>query len=283
MGQMIANLGVTGIIAVIVMGCSLVGMIICAKKQDVIAIAKPAAVGLMILVMVCAVVILMRTGVLGDQGTQQIIQNEFTYTKASYYMLGNHIANKLPGTKILLIVDRPRTNDTRTPLLLEAFKQGLAGKATITVTETPEIQWPADRPQPKPEEMDMIPLQEMMTAASFNTLMTKYADCNLVVSFIGLPNDIAEMTIWSIWQDGVVPEDKRPKMALINGAYHNLKDAIKSGIVSVVVAVNPTAKFTDEKAPADIKAAFDKRYILITPENVDQIAEQYQNMFEAAK
>ncbi len=280
MGQLLSSLGITGVIAVVVMVFALIGMIVCAKKQDTIAIAKPAAVGLMVVVMICAVVILMRTGVIGDQGTKKIIENEFTYTKASYYTLGNHIANKLPGTKILLIVDRQRQNDDRTPKLLEAFKQGLNGKATITATETPAIDWPEGRPQPKPEELDMMPLQEMMNAKSFNDLMTKYPDCNLIVSFIGLPNDIENLAVWAIWQEGTVEEAKRPKICLINGAYHNLKDAIKSGIVAGVVAVNPTAKFTDEAAPSDIKAAFDKRYILITPENVDDIAQKYGNMFE---
>lgn len=277
MVQLIQNLGIVGIIAVVVMIISLVGMIICAKKQDAVAIAKPAAVGLMVLVIVCAVIILMKTGVLGDQGTQKIIQNEFTYTKSSYITLGKYIADKLPNSKILLITDKPRQNDTRTPQLLDAFKQGLGGKATVSVTETPAIAWPEGRPQPKPEEMDMIPLQEMMTAQSFNDLMTKYPDCNLVVSFIGLPNDVENMQVWTM------DPEKRPKLCLINGAYHNLKSAVQSGIVAAIVAVNPSAKFTDEAAPADVKAAFDKRYILITPENIEKIAQTYANMFQEEK
>ncbi|MFZ2655376.1 MAG: hypothetical protein WAX69_10660 [Victivallales bacterium] len=277
MVQMILNLGVGGIIALVVMVLSLIGMIVCAKKQDAVSIAKPAAVGLMALVVICAVVILMKTGVLGDQGTQKIIQNEFTYTKSSYFTLGKYIAEKIPGAKILLVVDKQRQNDTRSPALLESFKLGLAGKATIAATETPAIAWPEGRPQPRPEEMDMIPLQEVMTAESFNDLIAKYSDANLIVSFIGLPNDIENMTVWTM------EPEKRPKIALINGAYHNLKTAIQSGIVAAVIAVNPTAKFTDEAAPVDVKAAFDKRYILITPDNIDQISTTYQNMFQDIK
>jgi len=277
MVQMILNLGVGGIIALVVMVLSLIGMIVCAKKQDAVSIAKPAAVGLMALVVICAVVILMKTGVLGDQGTQKIIQNEFTYTKSSYFTLGKYIAEKIPGAKILLVVDKQRQNDTRSPALLESFKLGLAGKATIAATETPAIAWPEGRPQPRPEEMDMIPLQEVMTAESFNDLIAKYSDANLIVSFIGLPNDIENMTVWTM------EPEKRPKIALINGAYHNLKTAIQSGIVAAVIAVNPTAKFTDEAAPVDVKAAFDKRYILITPDNIEKISTTYQNMFQDIK
>ncbi len=277
MGQMISNLGIGGIIAVLVMILSLIGMIVCSKKQDSVAMAKPAAVGLMVLVMLCAVVILMKTGVIGDQGTQKIIQNEFVYTKASYVTLGKFIAEKNAGAKILLIVDKQRKNDTRSPMLLDAFKEGLAGKATISASETPAIAWPEGRPQPRPEEMDMMPLQEMMTAQSFNDLMAKYPDCTLIVSFIGLPNDVENMQIWTM------EPEKRPKIALINGTYHNLKSAVVSGIVVAIVAVNPGAKFTDESAPSDIKAAFDKRYIMITPDNIEQIAQQYANMFQADK
>ena len=81
MGQLLQNLVVGGVIAVVVMAFSLIGMIVCAKKQHTVAIAKPMAVILMVVVLICAVVILMKTGVLGDQGTQRIIQNELVYAK----------------------------------------------------------------------------------------------------------------------------------------------------------------------------------------------------------
>lgn len=276
MVQLLQNLGVGGVIAVVFMAISLIGMIVCAKKQHTVAIAKPMAVVLMIIVIISAVVILMKTGVLGDQGTQRIIENELVYAKAGYFMLGKQLAEKVPGAKTLLIVEKIRDNDTRTPALIQAFKDGAAGKLTIAASETPTVTWP-DGKQPKPEEIDMMPMNEMLKAKDYNDVINKHPDCNLVVSFIGLPMDVEQLNIWDM------APDKRPKLGLINCAYHNLKNAIKSDVVAAVVGINPTAKFDEQPAPKDPKAAFERRYIMITPENVVQMADTYKNMFEAEK
>ncbi|MCX6983824.1 MAG: hypothetical protein NT118_03590 [Lentisphaerae bacterium] len=70
---------------------------------------------------------------------------------------------------------------------------------------------------------------------------------------------------------------------MINCPYQNLKTAIQSGVVIAVVGINPTAKFDEKPAPKDPKAAFDARYIMITPENVVQMADTYKNMFPVPK
>ena len=276
MVQLLQSLGVGGVIAVVFMAVSLIGMIICAKKQNTSSIAKPMAVVLMAVVIISAVVLLMKTGVLGDQGTQRIIANELTYAKAGYYMLGKQLAEKAPSANTLLIVEKTRANDLRTPALIQAFKDGAAGKLKIAATATPTVTWPEGK-QPKPEEMDMMPMNEMLKAKDYNDVISKYPDCNLIVSFIGLPNDVQNLNVWSM------PPDKMPKLGLINCNYQNLKTAIQSGAVLAVVGINPTAKFDEQPAPKEQKAAFDRRYILITPENVVQIAETYKNMFEAEK
>ncbi|MFA6567538.1 MAG: hypothetical protein WCS96_04940 [Victivallales bacterium] len=276
MVQLLQSLGVGGIVAVVFMAISLIGMIVCAKKQNTVAVAKPMAVVLMLVVIICAVVILMKTGVLGDQGTQKIIANELTYAKAGYYMLGKELAVKAPNARTLLIVEKARNNDERTPALLQAFKDGAAEKLNIVATGTPTVTWPEGR-QPKPEEMEMMPMNEMLKARDYNDVINKYPDCNLIVSFIGLPMDVEDLQVWSM------PPETRPKLGLINCAYHNLKNAIQTGAVIAVVGINPSAKFDEQPAPKDPKAAFDRRYILITPENVVKIADTYKNMFETAK
>ncbi len=276
MVQLLQSLGVGGMIALVCMAIALIGMIVCAKKQSTVAIAKPMAVILMIVVIICAITILMKTGVLGDQGTRKIIENELTYAKAGYFMLGKELAATAPNSKTLLIVEKSRANDERTPALIQAFKDGAAGKLTIAAMATPTVTWPEGR-QPKPEEMDMMPMNEMLKAKDYNDVINKHPDCNLIVSFIGLPMDVEELNVWTL------PPEKRPKLGLINCAYHNLKNAIKSGVVVAVVGINPTAKFDEQPAPRDPKAAFERRYILITPENVVKISETYKNMFEAAK
>lgn len=276
MGQLLQSLGVGGIVAVLFMVGGLIGMIVCSKKQATSAIAKPLAVVLMLVVIVCAVVVLMKTGVVGDQGTQRIIANELTYAKAGYFMLGKQLAEKASGAKTLIIAEKARANDTRTPELLQAFKDGAAGKLTIAATDTPTVTWPAGK-EPKPEAMNMMPMSEMLKAKDYNDLIAKYSDCTLIVSFMGLPRDVEDLQVWTM------APDKRPKIGLINCPYQNLKTAIQSGVVIAVVGISPTAKFDEKPAPKDPKAAFDARYIMITPENVVQMADTYKNMFPVPK
>ena len=118
---------------------------------------------------------------------------ELSYTMVKYEILGKHISQKEPGSKILIITDKQRRNDSRSPLLLEAFKKGLEGKTSIVAMETPEIIWDERRPRLTPEEMDMIPIIEITKPEAFDKIIDMHPECNIVVSFIGLPYEQNKM------------------------------------------------------------------------------------------
>jgi hypothetical protein len=124
----------------------------------------------------------------------------------------------------------------------------------------------------------MIPIQEIMTAQSVTEGIAKYPGTTMIVTFIGLPRDFTNMEIW-YGED----EAKKLKVAVINGEVYQLGPGISAGQIVAAVTYNPKAKFDESKAPSDPQAAFDKRYLMITPENVEQIAQEYPGLFEVQK
>jgi len=88
----------------------------------------------------------------------------------------------------------------------------------------------------------------------------------------GLPYDVENLTLWNI--------SDPPKLAIIGpGSLHKLKNAIVQNYVAGVVTYRPRYDFEDRSVPKDLDEAFNKRFLLITPSNIDQIARQYENLF----
>ena len=119
-----------------------------------------------------------------------------------------------------------------------------------------------------------------MKAKDFNALEKQYKP-TLIVTLVGLPRDISNLKIWEETTD----DPKRaPKLAVINGDVSNLYKAIKSGTVIAATRYKP-AVIVDEHdvCPSDLAKAFEKRYLLITPETVDKIKKQYKNKIFKSK
>jgi hypothetical protein len=138
---------------------------------------------------------------------------------------------------------------------------------------------------PSPEEGGMPveeSFREKMRAEDFDALIQRHPDCSLIISFIGLPMDVDQMEFWHTEEKSEEKPDvpEKPKIAIINGDVYKLKNAISAGMVVAAVTYSPQAKFDETSAPSNPKTAFDKRYLLITPENVEAISEQFGGLFE---
>ncbi len=253
-------MSITVVLIAIVMVLLLVGMIACAKKQRTNPRAQPVAIFLLVVVIACGVTILFQTGTIGSGETEKLIQNELRFAKAQAFVLGNTLASKYPGEKILIVTDKNFAQNNRQKELVEGFKAGLNSRGGEVVTDTPEIKLPAGMP----EDM-MMPLEEMIKAADFDKLIAKYADAKIVVSLIGLPRDADKMALWS------KEANKRPKMALLNCDISSMRRGIKGGYIVAAVSYKPGVKFTEDPCPKDPQEAFNQRYIILMPDNVDKV------------
>ena len=74
---------------------------------------------------------------------------------------------------------------------------------------------------------------------------------------------------------------KKARVILVNGEIYNLKGAIASGLVGAAIAMKsgPNAYDPEKAAPKDVQQAFDTRFILVTPQNVKDIAAKNGDLF----
>jgi len=80
-----------------------------------------------------------------------------------------------------------------------------------------------------------------------------------------------KMTIWK-WNDLA-----RPHFALLDGDPRWLGKAVEAGFVSAMTPYRPGWTYFPE-VPEDPVKAFSMRYLLITRENLAEIAERYKNV-----
>lgn len=258
----------TVILVGIVMILALIGMIACAKKQRTNPNAQPVAVALLVVVIACGITIMIKTGSFGGDDTAALIENETKFACAKADVMGNYLKGKFAGEKVLVVADRDYEKNKRTQRLIDSLKAGLGADVTV---DTIAIASKGGAPA---EEEFMMPLEEIMTAKDFDTMLDKHADCKIVVSMVGLPRDAAKMKIWKM------SAANRPKIALLDGGIQSFKQAIGVGYIVAAVSYKPGVKYTEDPAPNEPQKAFDLRYVLITPENVTKMAEEYKTLFQ---
>lgn len=206
----------------------------------------------------------------GKARINSIIEKELQYFDYKMQYLASHLAEKHPGASYLLITNqKTEYNEKRHQVMMD----GLA-KAGINVAHIHEVM--------PPEEMgEMMEADLFLTAEKFDKIIEKYSDVDMVISTLGLPMDYRDMRIWNLpeWKKkhkGAEP----PKLVLVDAYVYDLKKAIKVGMIAAVVQYRPDAQYKpDEDVPSNVTEAFEKRYILITPENVDEMSAKYEGLF----
>ncbi len=252
----------------VVMVAAFVGMIVCSKKQHDVPAAKPAAVGLLSTVVVCA--ILMLNYNLGGGKGKEEVKVEQQYIASSTYVLGKHLASVMPGVKALVVTDNANEESSFQKAKIDALKKGLDPAITNLVFDTP----------PKKDVSSNGPSSGPMSAlsaADLDRVFAKHRDCKLIILLIGLPFNSEQMKIWDNYKRN---KDKTPRLALASGEVSAVGAYIQSGLVVGAVAFNPKYRY-DKNAPkpTSFEEAFKERYLLLTPKNVIEMSKKYPMLF----
>ena len=240
---------------------ALIGMIICSKKQKTNPAMQPVAFVLFIVVVIGAIMLLREMNVFG--GNDSLLSNELKFYTSQGNEVGIFLAKENGGKKVLFVADPGFETSDNIKSLVDAFKKGYGSENVVVDT----IALPDDQKDAP------MPLYMIMKAKDFDALLEKHADCQVVVTSIGLPGDVNKMKFWRM------AADKRPALFLLglpSGRIDGLADQIKKGVVAGVVVSNPQAKY-DVPAPSDPAEAFAIRYILVDKSNVDANAASLNN------
>jgi len=261
------------------------------KHRQGVAWAKPLAAVCAVIALLCAV--LRTIGIDPAPG-----RYEREYQKISAQKLAVHLADRFPGARVLIITDPMRQTPagvvaeagpgTGDPFLA-GLREGLGEKVTIVAEVVPEI--PEDvraaftaesfppgtlESESAPIEMILPPPEYWFTPQVFDKLVTEHAmDCDLIITTVGLPMDQRSMRFWRM--------KNRPRLAVSLGgmtpSLAELRMAIAEDAVPGFVAYSPDAVFDGKRPPKDLDDAFAKRYLLVTPDNVNDLAGKYPDLF----
>jgi len=246
---------------------------------------KPVATMAVFVALICA---LMQIFSGGAPSQRSVMQSQYAYMMVSTEKLGQYLAEKYPGSKALVIVAPTSTLVNQSnEALVKGLKEGMGGKVEIIkeiAPEVPKMNMPnmptmpanADGKTPKAPPMDPVammgPPEFWLTPAAMDSLIEPYiGKADLVITTIGLPMDMAKMKYWT-WE-------KKPKMVLASGGIFSLKKAIEAQAVAAAVAYNPKSTFDNLAPPSNLEEAFNKRFVLITPDNIKEISTSIPELF----
>ena len=228
------------------------------------------------LILICTVLILGLAGThmykiinKADIDGQKIRDKELTFLAAAMQTLGDELGKNRRNSKILLITYEPTEFNklqTRQDLVVSALNQGLAGRGEIGAVVHPKHEAFADAVE-----------ESMITAEMLNEVIAENPGHQIILSMVGLPHDYQEMDLWK----ADVEDDARPRLALHLQSVYELQGAIAADFIAAAVIYKPGYRFQIDGPPAPelYTDAFAERYLLVTPHNVEELAETHENMF----
>lgn len=258
------------VIGIALMVVALIGIIWCQKKQKTNPNAQAFAFVFLILIIAGAGTVLWDQGIFGgeDREMNKIIKNETAYAAARSEVIGKYLVGKYAGKKAVIITEKDLENNKINKAAYDAMVKALNG---IEVEATEVLNTPETSPD------NPMPMESLITAKLFNEIFNKYPNTNLFIIMTSLPFNTDEVQKLSIWKK----DPKKTQAVIVNGEVYNLKRAIGAGyIAATAVMKNDSAAYDPERtAPSDPQKAFDVRYILVTPENVADVAKKNAGIF----
>ena len=186
----------------------------------------------------------------------------FRSRRAAARTMAEYLARKFPGPRVV-VISNPFTQFGASPDTIkmeqagiEGLREGFGKKATVKVV-VPELK-PAARSDPRSLLVDPTtpnPLSYLVIEDSFDKLAT---DCDVVVSLIGLPAALDRVQCWQ--------KAGKPAFALLLPDLRIIGDVrapLKTGKLAAFAMLKPKTK--DE-------------FLLVTPENVDDLGGQYPGL-----
>ena len=205
---------------------------------------------------------------------ETIIAREKDYFYSTMSFLGDYLATNFSGHRVLLISNPVvESNREQQEEMMNRLEATMGEKLNILARRSP-LKLDVDAVLDESEGTEAEGL--VFTADSFDLMQSMHPECNLIVSLIGLPRDYKNMKFWSM------NPLERPKLVVMFGDTYELKNAITMGYIAAIITYNRAYRpKIDDVIPPDYKEAFNKRFILITKDNVDEIVQEFPGIFMA--
>lgn len=241
------------IVYAVVMVLSIIGMIVCGKKQRTNPTFLWVAIVFFILFLACGGFFLRNK----IAGSDPVLEKEQLFFASQGTKVGEYLKTICPGKKILLITNPGSETADNVRNLANALQAAYGGEVVLDT-----IQLSGDQAG---MQMELY----MVKAADFDAVVDKHSDCGIITTIGGLPQEANRLKIMKSSS-----AEKRPIVLIsLSGPIPGLVAALQRDIISGVVLSKLGLDYK-APAPADPGEAFDLRYVLVTKENVEQYKER---------
>lgn len=214
-------------------------------------------------------------GSFGKGGSKKSQAREIEYQKVQTRKLGAYLKEKFAGKTAILVKD-PNANETSPQII--GLKEGIGDAITISEEVSPTPPKSARNVGPDggpggPEGM-MEPMETWFTAKELDKIL-KGKKADLIITTIGLPSGLSVRG----GKEFPIPSLKGKKVVLAGGSIYEHGRDIQAGAIVAAVSYKPNAEYDEKPAPSDLDEAFNKRYVLVTNENLNEVIKQYPDLF----
>lgn len=214
-------------------------------------------------------------------GTAPLTQREL----AMEY-LGRHLAARFPGKKAV-VLSNPFSKEPNQPAEVYQFEKaglrglerGLEKAVTIEAVEFPAVKpgFTSDRRSVFIDPATTTPLSYVVAEGALDEIASRHPGAEILVSLIGLPVTVRQTETWKI--------SNPRKFALLLpdlrmlGDEGAIRQAFQSGKIAVCVMNKPGGPAEDVPMTVDPKAEFDRRFILVSGETIDDTLRAWPRLF----
>ena len=219
------------------------------------------------LILIIALVINLCPSGNGENKELQAIHQQYEAVKLQYFT--QELVKNAKGSPKVLIIAEPEMEHNKDHIAnqITAIEKALesSGGEILNV-----VHMKGDGGE-GPEMMEGFVLK----GDDFNNFLKSNPGHNVIISLIGLPPEKQELAKVELFDAEKMEGKQRPVLGLVNGDVYGLWMAIKIKYIHSIVTYRPKTKFDKKPPPENLKEAFDKRFILITPDNLESVLKSH--------
>jgi hypothetical protein len=205
--------------------------------------------------------------------------DEYPYEEVQAFILAKKLVKNYEGNGKCLIIHQPSQLEAaqkhKIERLVNAFKMGFGTKVKNIKTRPIKVYTNTRILEGSVPEV---------SAEDFNVVIEANKDCDLVLTMVALPFGKNELDKINVFKPNENKAARHyPVFGIHNGDIENLGPFFERGSIHAMTMLKPNPEMDEQPMPADKQKAFNKRYILVTPDNLKEIKMKYPEIFPKVK
>lgn len=165
---------------------------------------------------------------------------------------------------------------------IRGLREGFSRNVELKAVEYPDLkpEWLKNPDAVFIDPLTTTPLSFIVAEESWDQIVNRHGQAEVLVSLIGLPARLDRLQFYKQW-----PQKKNPRLALLLpdlrflGNRAAIVGAFKSGFLVAAIFNKPGAPAEGQSLLKDPIDDFNRSFLLVRPDNVENILRQYPQLF----